>query len=138
MKKEKIKKEKNIQKIRQNKDVKARIISGKRQLKEYFFYKRENLTQEEISIMIDVLVGNAMELAYEAGWEDRNEIYTARRSEIQSRGTLAFNTFYDINVGKIPVPTMEEFRFVVDVALQRRYYNPDYPLDIQVHNYQQF
>lgn len=132
------KNKKNIHKIRQNTDVKTRIISGKRQLKEYFYSKRENLTQEEISIMIDNLVANAMELAYSSGWNDRNEIYSARRSEIQSRGTLAFNCFYDKNVGKVPVQTMEEFRFVVDVALQRRYYNPDYPLDIQVHNYQQF
>lgn len=133
------KNKKNIHKIiRQNTDVKKKIISGKKQLKEYFYIKRYNLTQEEIGAMIDNLVADAMELAYIAGWDARNDVYIARRSEVRSRGILAFNCFYDKNVGKISVQMMEEFRFVVDVALLKRYYNPDYPFDLQVHNYQQF
>ena len=127
-----------LKKINQNKDVRKRTISGVRQLKEYFYNKKANLTYEEVGKMIDNMVHQVLELGYEAGWEDREEITNARKSAINMRSIKIFNVFYDRNVKKIPPDILEELRYCMDVMLGNRYYNENYPFELQVEDYIKF
>jgi hypothetical protein len=120
--------------IRQNLDVKERAITGVREMKDYLYSRRANLTQEEIGIMINNMVEVAFELAYGLGWKDRNEVFRVRRSKVHVRITKSFNEFYDKNVGKVPVNIMEEIRFLNDIALLNRYSNENVPMFKQVNN----
>ncbi|MCK5017014.1 MAG: hypothetical protein KAS32_08075 [Candidatus Peribacteraceae bacterium] len=128
------KSKKNIPKIKQNLDVKQKAVVGVRQLKEYLYNKRANLTYEEITLLIDEMNRNVMALAYESGWDDRNEIFRVRRSAIHTRMIKAFNDFYNENVGKIPVHIMEKIRYISDIGLLERYYNESLPFDHQVND----
>jgi len=128
----------NLRKINQNKDVRKRTISGVRQLKEYFYNKRANLTHEEIGKMIDNMVHQVLELGYKSGWEDREEIVHARRSHVNWRSIKVFNVFYDRNIKRIPPDIIEELRFCMDVMLGNRYYNENYSFDKQVNNHEIF
>ena len=121
-------------KIKQNQDVKQKATSGVRELKEYLYSKRANLTQEEINVLVNNVGEKIYEMAYEAGWSDRNEIYQVRRSEHLRRITRAFNHFYNDYVGELPLKTMDQIRYIVDIALLNRYFNEDYTLQNQVNN----
>lgn len=126
--------EKKIPKIRQNLDVKERAVTGVRELKSYLYTRRGNLTQEEINVMINNLSEDLYCFFYKLGWEDRNEVFRVRRSQVHTRVIKAFNTFYNENVGKLPVNLMEEIRFIIDIALLNRYYNENVPMRKQVNN----
>ena len=125
-------------KIRQNVDVKQKAIVGVRQLKEYLYNKRANLTYEEIDIMINNVVQDTLSLGYESGWEERNEIFKVRRSAIHARLRKAFNDFYNENISNVPVHLMEKIRYLVDIALLNRYFNETLPFDHQSGNLKQF
>ena len=126
--------EKKIPKIRQNLDVKDRAVTGVRELKDYFYSNRAKLTQEEIDVMVNNLIGVIYEFSYGLGWKDRNEVFRVRRSKVHTRIIKSFNDFYDENVGKIPVNIMEHVRFLNDIALLNRFYNENVPARKQVNN----
>ena len=126
--------EKKIPKIRQNLDVKDRAVKGVRELKDYFYDRRGNLTQEEINVMINNLVGVLHAFSYDLGWQDRNEVFRVRRSMVHTRIVNAFNKFYNENVGKLPVNIMEQVRFLNDISLLNRYFNENVPMHKQVNN----
>ena len=95
-------------KIKQNQDVKQKATAGVRELKEYLYSKRANLTYEEINALVNNVGEKIYEMAYESGWKDRNEIYKVRKSEHLNRITRAFNHFYNDYVGELPLKTMDQ------------------------------
>jgi hypothetical protein len=121
-------------KIKQNDDVKQRATVGVRELKEYLYNKRASLTYEEIDNLINDVAIKLYEVAYDTAWNDRNEIYRVRKSEHLKRITRAFNHFYGDYVGDLPIKTMDQIRYIVDIALLNRYFNEDYTLQNQVNN----
>lgn len=124
----------NLPKIRQNLDLKQRSISRVRDLKEFLYSKRASLTQEEIQTMVDSVIQDVMEYTYSLAWDARNEVYECRRAAMRTRMMEAFNDFYNRKVGELTVKTMEEVRYLYDIAQGNRYYNPDLPLTRQVEN----
>jgi hypothetical protein len=123
-------------KIKQNEDVKQKATTGVRELKDYLYSKRANLTYEEINVLINNVGEKIYEMAYQSGWDDRNEIYRVRKSEHLKRITRAFNHFYNDYVGDLPIKTMDQIRYIVDIALLNRYFNEDYTLQRQVNDRQ--
>ncbi len=122
----------NLPKIKQNLDVKQKAITNTRQLKEYIYNKRANLTYEEIDVLINNLANDLMEFAYGSGWDDRNEIYRVLKSRRHTKLIKAFNVFYNENISNIPVHVMEKVRYLSDIALLNRPYNENLPFSHQV------
>ena len=121
-------------KIKQNQDVKQKATAGVRELKEYLYSKRASLTYEEINTLVNNVGEKIYEMAYESGWNDRNEIYKVRKAEHLNRITRAFNHFYNDYVGELPLKTMDQIRYIVDISLLNRYFNEDYTLLNQIDN----
>lgn len=128
------KKQKNLPKIKQNLDVKQKAIVGIRKLKEYLYNKRTNLTYEEVDKMIQSVAETIYEMSYENGWRDAMEIHTVRKHNHHSILIKAFNDFYNKHIGKIAINTMEEVRYILDIATNERYMDVNFPLDQQVNN----
>lgn len=126
--------EKNIPKIRQNLDVKQRAVSGVKELKEYLYDRRGNLTQEEISVRINTLAEDLYTFFYGLGWEEAMETHRVRKSNVHTRIVKMFNIFYNEQVSKLPINTMEKIRFIVDVALLKRYFYENGTIDKQLNN----
>lgn len=129
-----MKNKKKLPKIKQNMDVKKKAVVGVRQLKEYIYNKRANLTKEEVDVMINNLAVKVYKMAYETGWEDRNEIHKVRKSNCNARLIKAFDDFYNKRIGELPLKTMDEIRYMIDIALLTRYFNTNYNLDMQVND----
>jgi len=121
-------------KIRRNEDVKQRATSGVRELKDYLYAKRANLTYEEINKLVNDVGEKIYEVAYQSGWEHRNDIHQVRRAELFNRLAKAFNEFYSDYVGELPIKTMDKVRYIYDIAMLHRYFNEDYTLQNQVNN----
>lgn len=129
------KSEKNLPKIKQNQDVKKRAVVGVRELKEYIYNKRASLTKEEVDVMIQDVAQKIYELAYQSGWDDRNEIHVVRRADLNMRIFKAWNDFYGKHSGNLPLQPIEEMRYIVEVARLERYFDINKPLDMQVNNH---
>lgn len=121
-------------KIRKELTAKQRAIIGARELKEYLYSKRANLTHDEINHLINDLAVKVYEMAYENGWDDRNYVTKARKSEMRSRVTKYFNDFYEKYGGKLPVKVMEEIYYLYDIAREQRYFNVNVPIEVQINN----
>lgn len=128
------KKDKKLPKINQNRDVKKKAIAGVRQLKEYLYNKRANLTYEEIDKMIQTLSETIYEMGYTYGWKDMLEIHNARKSNHYRVVMKAFNSFYDKQIGKLAINTIEQIRYIVDIATHERYYDENFPIEQQVND----
>jgi isocitrate/isopropylmalate dehydrogenase len=127
---------KRLPKIRQFEDTKQKAVSGVRELKEYLYNKRSSLTYEEINTMVNSVVYKVYEMAHEIGWDSRNEIHQVRKSEHLRRIIKAFNDFHKEYAGQLPIKTMDQIRYIVDIALLNRYFNEDYTLQRQVNDRQ--
>jgi Ca2+-binding EF-hand superfamily protein len=128
------KKQKNLPKIKQNLDVKQKAIVGIRKLKEYLYNKRANLTYEEVDKMIQAVSETIYEMSYSNGWKDAMEIHSVRKHNHHAVLIKAFNDFYNKHIGKIAINTMEEVRYILDIATNERYMDVNFPLDQQVNN----
>jgi len=128
------KKQKNLPRIKQNMDVKQKAIVGIRKLKEYLYNKRANLTYEEVDKMIQSIAETIYEMSYENGWKDAMEIHSVRKHNHHAVLIKAFNDFYNKHIGKIAINTMEEVRYILDIATNERYMDVNFPLDQQVNN----
>jgi Mn-containing catalase len=128
------KKEKKLPKIKQNLDVKKKAIAGVRKLKQYLYDKRANLTYEEIDKMIQALAELIYEMSYENGWNDMLEIHNARKSNHYRVVMKAFNSFYNKQVGKLAINTIEQVRYIVDIATHERYFDENFPIEQQVND----
>lgn len=125
-------------KINQNSDVKQKTITGVRQLKEYLYNKRANLTYEEIDKLIDNVTKDTLTFGYESGWDSRNEISQVRKANVKARLIRAFNDFYNENLNKVTVEVLEKVHYLVDIALLNRYFNETLPFEHQMNDMKHF
>jgi len=128
-------KNRKLPKIKANLDVKRSAMIGVRQLKEYIYNKRAHLTKEEVDSMLSDVAERIYALAYQQGWEDRNEIHKVRKSSNQIKILKAWNDFYNDRITEITLDCMENVRYIVDIALLNRSFDITKPLKRQVNDH---